>query len=1125
MAAPIPDQPLARNFFLRTKLLPPRPTLAWLPRPRLLSQLQAGSAHPVTLVTANAGFGKTTLVAEFVRTQTTRSVWYQLDHTDADPFVFLGYLAHGFSQVIPKCGAATLAYLQQAPAEVSRHLEQAPERVVDVLLNEILERVEEPVVLVLDDYHHLGTETPVHALVDRLLSYLPDVIHTVLISREVPPLSLSRLRSQEQLTIIDRADLLFTDDETQALFRQIFDLELTPAQLAEYRERTQGWITALQLVRQQFMRDLAQQQSTPGMAATALPDLTEVLRQSERDIFEYFAEEVFAAEPEYVRELLLRLALLDRLDLETCMRLHPQANCAAILPALVRRNVFLTLATDGRGEEYRLHPLFRSFLRRRWRNEVGRAGIVAEQARIGTVLLEAGQWEPAMQHLLAAEAFAQAAAALAECGPVWLAAGALATLAGIAATIPAEYLDAQPRALAHWAEVLRLRGEYDAAQRLFRRAATLLHEQGDLMGEAEAVHSLATLARRRGDFAMAYTYLDQAHALSDEHSPVRIKCGNTRGLCLVAQGQWTEAEREFRLALQAAEEQGDEHYTRLILHNLGLPAMMRGDFGEALRWLRRMPRPDQPIPQEATAHLNMARCYLYRGELAACERQLELALKRCQGFNLVTSLAEAFETWGNLHRERGEYARAAESYARAARTYEEAGVEPSRTELWEEQALLHLQMGETATARTLLERLQAARAERSDELGQHTATLALSRIHLAQGDHAAATAELEQTRPYFRHEGLYYYEAQACLLAALCAYSSGNEPQLLEHLRRAVELARRYDYDYWLRREVERHPTLFALPEVAELLPPELRVSPAAKDTSPSATAPEATPRETLTAPVVLSATVPTNLIDLTINLLGPIEIFRDPARPFAADAWTTRRARDILCFIVAHRHRRAAKEVLVETFWGEAEATLTEKNFYPTISHIRRALNSRQPLKQNFLVFANGEYQLNPEFTYAIDLEEFDQLVAESEAARRAGQTERYLRAYETAVKLYRGEFMQGCYGDWIEEQRAYYRTQYLHMLETLATAAAQNRTWAQALQLAQQVLRDDPFREEMHCLVMRAQAALGNRAALKEQYEHLRKLLREELGVEPAARTRKTFKLLFEPESVGTLDKSPQP
>src|SRR5918912_3783286 len=101
-------------FFLRTKLLPPRPAPALLPRPRLIERLQANLVHPVTLVTANAGSGKTTLVADFVRTHTHSYLWYQLDHTDADPFVFLGYLAHGIKQHVPEFGAATFAYLQEA---------------------------------------------------------------------------------------------------------------------------------------------------------------------------------------------------------------------------------------------------------------------------------------------------------------------------------------------------------------------------------------------------------------------------------------------------------------------------------------------------------------------------------------------------------------------------------------------------------------------------------------------------------------------------------------------------------------------------------------------------------------------------------------------------------------------------------------------------------------------------------------------------------------------------------------------------------------------------------------------------------------------------------------------------
>jgi LuxR family transcriptional regulator, maltose regulon positive regulatory protein len=1087
------------TFFLRTKLLPPRPAPVLLPRPRLVERLAANLAHPVTLVAANAGSGKTTLVADFVRSHGCQFVWYQLDHTDADPAVFLGYIAHGIRQFLPDFGQATLAYLQQAAAEVA----QQPERAVDVLLNEVLDRLEQQTILVLDDYHHLGAETPVHAAVDRLLAYLPDVMHTIIISRDVPPLQLARLRSQTQLAIIDRNDLLFTDAETQALFRQVFDLELTPSQLAEYRARTQGWITALQLVRQVAQRQI-------GHESGPLPDLTEILRQSERDIFDYFAEEVFADETERVQQLLLRLALLERIELEACAQLYAEAGCAALLPQLVRRNVFITVAGDRRGEEYRLHPLFQSFLRRRLRAEIGRAGVAAEQTRIAEYFLARGNWEQAIGHLLAGEDFQRAAAVIGAHGQAWLASGALNSLAAAADALPPEVIEGHPRALSHRAEVARLRGEYDTAQMMLRRAVQLLHEQNDAQGEAEALHSLATIARRRSDFAAAFDYLERAAALTAEDAPVRIKCGNTRGLCLVALRQWNEAESEFRAALHLAEAQSDEHYARIIVHNLGLPAMLRGDFGEALRWLRRLLRNEEradghaaPVPQEVTAHLNVARCCLYRGELEACERHLDHALEGCRLFNLIALRAEVFETYGMLHRERTDAARAAEFYERAARAYEEAGIELTRHELLEEQALLKLQTGDAVGARQLLNQLIEARTAAQDEVGLQTARLARGRVLLARNELASAQTELTQVLDYFRQHGLYYYEAQACLALAACEQMAGREVEVVEHVRRALDLAARYDYEYWLQREIAAHPQLFAGLDVYEALPPDLREQVATKLT----VTPLAEQLPTTPQPVAVAAP----WADLTINLLGPVEIYRDPRRPLAADAWTTKRARDILCFIVSRRHRRAAKDVIIETFWGETEAESVAKNFHPTVSHIRKALNSNQPLKQNFLLYRDGDYQLNSDFAYAIDIEEFDRLVAAASVARRKGEQDERLAAYEAAIKLYRGEFMQGCYDDWVEEQRSYYREQYLHMLEALVTVAHAAQEWPRALQLAQQILRDDPFREDIHCQVMRAHAAQGNRVAVKEQYETLRSLLRKELGVEPAAETQKIYRQLL--------------
>src|SRR5262249_6116605 len=151
-----------------------------------------------------------------------------------------------------------------------------------------------------------------------------------------------------------------------------------------------------------------------------------------------------------------------------------------------------------------------------------------------------------------------------------------------------------------------------------------------------------------------------------------------------------------------------------------------------------------------------------------------------------------------------------------------------------------------------------------------------------------------------------------------------------------------------------------------------------------------------------------TPLADLTINLFGPVEIYRDPKRSFAADAWTTKRAHDILCFIASRRRRRASKDTIIETFWGEADFDVVDRNFHPTVSHIQMTINSTLPLKQIFLLYRDGDYLLNPEFTYSIDIEEFDRLVAEGESSRRARRHDRRIAHYEAAINLYRGEFMQ---------------------------------------------------------------------------------------------------------------------
>jgi LuxR family transcriptional regulator, maltose regulon positive regulatory protein len=1077
-----------RNFFLRTKLLPPRAVTELLQRPRLTKKLQANLGSPITMVAADAGCGKTTLIADFVRSQTRPTVWYQLDHTDADPVVFLGYIAHGIRNLYPSFGEAIFPYLSEANEEVLRF----PERSADLLINEILQSVEQPFILVLDDYHHIGRDTIVHKLVDRLLQYSSDLVHLIITTRDVPPLATMRRKTQFAALVITRDDLLFTDDEVKELFKQTLNVELKDAEIAEYRDRTQGWITALQLVRQ-----VAEQEMHSANGPAAL-DLHDILQQSERDIFDYFAEEVFSRESTDTQRLLMNLSLLESLQLDLCSALFPELRCSATLPELAQKNVFLTVAGDRQtGEEYRFHPLFRAFLVRRLRSDVGQARVAEERNRIADHFLKNRKWEVALPYLIDARNFDRAASVIAETGNEWIAAGAFTSLGLFAEQIPDQSLEEHPRSLLHKAEVARLHGEIEKSSKLLNRAVELLNKTGDSTGQGEALHSLASLARRRGRYVEAFSLIERAETLVSHTSETFMKCANTRGLCLIVQGKWTEAEQQFRIALELAEKLANDQYVRLVTHNLALAPGFRGDFGEALRWFKRIFRegqPDKQLPQEAIGHLNVARLHLYRGEFEDTEKHLSRSLELCQLYNLRFLRGEIFEAYANFYREKGDFAHAEEFYERAANAYDEAEIDITSKELNEERAAFFCMRGELPKARALLEALITGRERQGNEHGVHTARLRRYQLDLAEGISKNLDVHLRELLNYFNRHNHYYDEALTAMLLAETYFVQGNTNAMIESVRRALDLSNRFDYEYWLRREIRRNPAIFGHEDIADRLPLDLREELSAE-------------RSVRPARVQSRLEPPAAITDLTIRVLGPVEIFRDPSVQFAADAWTTRRARDIFCYIATSKNRRVLKEVLIEAFWRDEDFETVEKNFHPTISHIRKALNSRQPFKQNFLMFRDGAYQLNSELSYSIDTEDFERWIVEAEKAKREQDVAHQRASLESAHQIYRGDFMSGVYEDWAEERRQFYSEQSARVVAALAKVSLSEKHWADALKYAGEALAGDPFREDMHRLTMKAFAAQGKPASVKKHFEKMKKNLHLELGIEPAEETKRLF------------------
>ncbi len=282
---------------LRTKLYRPPVAADVVRRGRLHDRLDEGRRRPLTLVSAPAGYGKSTLVSHWLETRTEPCAWLSLDETESDLRVFLDYLVAVVRTIAPEACPKTLA-LRDAEA-----LPEAPV-LAGLLINE-LDAIEAPFILALDDYHRIR-EPGVHELLSRLLEHPPRPLHLVLISRRDPPLNLSSLRARGQVSEIRLRDLQFSAAETAEVLKGAVRASLAPAALERLHERTEGWVVGLRLVTLSLDR------------ISDLDSFLERLESHAHQVQDYLVSEVLAHQPAEIQELLLRISILDRFGAPLC---------------------------------------------------------------------------------------------------------------------------------------------------------------------------------------------------------------------------------------------------------------------------------------------------------------------------------------------------------------------------------------------------------------------------------------------------------------------------------------------------------------------------------------------------------------------------------------------------------------------------------------------------------------------------------------------------------------------------------------------------------------------------------------------------------------------------------------
>ncbi len=612
-----PEDAVTSTPLLTTKLYMPPVGPRWVPRPHLIQQLEEGLhlGQRMTLVSAPAGFGKTTLLSEWLRQADRPVTWLSLDDGDNDPTRFLAYLIAALQKIDPAIGQSAQATLQAThPLPM--------ESLLTTLINDIVAAAE-PFILVLDDYHVI--ETPaIHQAVSFLLDHMPPLdqgMHLVVATRADPPLPLARLRGRGQLTELHAAELRFTSSEAGVYFNDTMALDLSAEHVAALEQRTEGWIVGMQLA----ALSLQEQENVAGFV--------QAFSGSQRYVIDYLTEEVLNRQTQEIQAFLLQTAILDRLTGSLCDAVRfgtaetpsiskgsgvtQGAESQKVLEALEAANLFL-VPLDEERRWYRYHHLFADILRQRLERE--RGDLVPELHRRASEWYQANEWYPdAVHHSLAAGDEERAAELIGQRGWAMLVRGEMRELLGWLNSLPQNLVSSRPQlgVIHTWA--LALTGQWTEVKQSLAKIG-----DGYVPGEIAAIQ--AYVASVQGDVPRTIALCKQAsEALPESKWFSRSFVALSLGIAYFAGGQPRAASKALGEAIELCRASDLTYMMQATMIELGLVQETAGSLREAAQTCRRAlelaPGQDvRPVP-------NVGRAYVCLGKVHCEWNNLDRALQ------------------------------------------------------------------------------------------------------------------------------------------------------------------------------------------------------------------------------------------------------------------------------------------------------------------------------------------------------------------------------------------------------------------------------------------------------------------------------------------------------------------
>lgn len=739
----LPSRP---SLLASTRLQAPRPRVQLVSRTRLVEQLQLGRDRGLTLISAPAGFGKTTLLVQWLANHKQLSpisavyplgvAWLSLEAQDNDPTCFLFSLIAALQTVDLSLGATALSLLQTGER-------MSPETVMTLLVNDLMHYAREDITLVLDDYHVIEA-SPIHRALATLVEHLPARVHLILATRADPPLPLARLRARGQILEVRAADLRFSLEESSSFFQSTMGLSLSEEHVTGLQGRAEGWIAGLQLA---------------GLALADHPDpsgFLSVFNGSHRFVLDYLCDEVLSRQSASIQSFLLHTAILERLSAPLCSAVTGEAASQEMLESLDRANLFV-VSLDEKREWYRYHHLFAEVLSNRLKLTMPH--MVSELHRRASIWYEEHAFvSEAVQHGLVAHDYERVARLIERNAIAIELSGQHQTVLNWISGLPDEMVRTRPMLSLICAMGLIFARQFEQAETRLRDAEDSLagdsldeHVQMILGGIAYCRAELSSLSSN--DLAGSVIQARQALSLLPE----------TRDTAPMRAGALMYVARAYQLSGDATSSNEDAVLAAMrlvsvigplgrlrITHQLARLRVLQGRLSEALAIYEQL----QSVAEDFRSSGASVFYYIYRSHLLLEHNQLEAAecilakgmeAMRKGAFLEPITIMLGYATQARLQQARGEFSHARSTMNELVRlTERDRFPSPLRALANAVQAQIWLAQGDLEGA---IAWANASGLSTQDEVGylREMEYLILARIRIAEGRNDPAGPLLRDT--------------------------------------------------------------------------------------------------------------------------------------------------------------------------------------------------------------------------------------------------------------------------------------------------------------------------------------------------------------------------------------------